>query len=152
MKTKILLILVLALSLLLVACNSKTESPAAEAPAAEAPAGDEEQPSAVEQPTEEAAPAAPQQALFGEDFVNSMDKFLLRPDDMPNEYKIPVDGEKHNNTLHLIQDLGEIDAKKYVAATGRVDGWFLQIERRNKEDFSPSEFESTVEMFEPVLA
>jgi hypothetical protein len=96
----------------------------------------------AEQPVTEAG-----DPLYPESFADSLSKYVLRPDDMPNEYSIPPDSESHTSNLRLIQDLGEMEAKRYIDATERIDGWFIHIQRVNKEDFSPYEVESTVEVF-----
>ena len=97
----------------------------------------------VEQPVTEAG-----DPLFPESFANSLGKYVLRPDDMPDDYAIPPDSEFHITNLRLIQDLGEMEAKRYIDATDRIDGWFIHIQRVNKEDFAPYELQSTVEIFE----
>lgn len=77
-----------------------------------------------------------------------LSEFVLRPDDLPDDYRIPSGGESRWSNKGLINELGEVEAKEYIVATGRVDGWRLELERANKEDIAPSRFESTAELFE----
>jgi hypothetical protein len=44
--------------------------------------------------------------------------------------------------------MGEVEAKTYVNDTGRLDGWWLELQRTNKEDFAPVSIESSIELFE----
>lgn len=77
-----------------------------------------------------------------------LDKYVLRPDDLPNEYRVPSGGEHHVSNLGVIQDLGEVQGKRYIIATGRVDGWDLQLERKKKEDVAPGTIQSSIDVFE----
>lgn len=78
----------------------------------------------------------------------AMMDLVLRPDDLPNEYRIPPSGESRYANLAVINERGELQGKKYIVATGRVDGWHINLVRANKEDIAPSYFESTIEVFE----
>jgi hypothetical protein len=75
-------------------------------------------------------------------------EFILRPEDLPNDYRVPSGGERRFNNEGLINQIGELEAKEYIVATGRVDGWRIELERVNKEDIAPGRFESEVELFE----
>jgi hypothetical protein len=77
-----------------------------------------------------------------------LSEFLLRPEDLPDDYRIPSGGEKRWSNKGLINEIGEVEAKEYIVATGRVEGWRIELERVNKEDIAPARFESTVELFE----
>jgi hypothetical protein len=59
--------------------------------------------------------------------VENLEDFVLRIEDMPNEYKIATDGEQHLTNQKLINTVGEVEGKRYMAATGRVDGWSLVL-------------------------
>jgi hypothetical protein len=67
---------------------------------------------------------------------------------MPHQYFVPDDGEQHTSTLRLIQRMGEIEAKTYVKETGRIDGWWLELNRTSKADFAPGTFQSSIELFQ----
>jgi hypothetical protein len=129
MNKKVLYILFVACALILANCSllaGVTDSP----------------------PEDEALQAGEAEApLYPESFADSLGKYVLRPEDMPNDYSLPPDSEFHNSNLRLIQELGELEAKRYIDATGRIDGWFIHIQRVNKEDFSPYEVESSIELF-----
>ena len=137
MNKKVLCILLIAFALFLISCGLLGDA-ADNAPEKQA-SPDEEVEEAV---TEAGDP------LYPESFADSLSKYVLRPDDMPNEYAIPPDSELHNTNLRLIQELGEMEAKRYIDATDRIDGWFIHIQRVKKADFSPYEVISTVEVFE----
>jgi hypothetical protein len=102
---------------------------------------------------EEAPPEAPEvdksEGIFDvEAMVENLDNYVLRPDDMPDPYKIAVDGEQHLTNLRVINDVGEVEGKRYLAASLRVDGWSLELERVNKEDLIPATIFSQIEVFE----
>lgn len=86
--------------------------------------------------------------LDTEAMVDRLGNYLLRPDDMPHKYFIPEGGEQRMSTMRLIQNMGEIEAKTYVKETGRIDGWWLQLQRTSKADFAPGTFESSIELFQ----
>ncbi|HEY62808.1 MAG TPA: hypothetical protein G4N95_09190 [Anaerolineae bacterium] len=86
--------------------------------------------------------------LKPEDVQIAMNDLVLRPDDLPDEYRIPPSGESRYANLAVINERGELQGKKYIVATGRVDGWRINLVRSNKEDIAPSYFESTIEVFE----
>jgi len=79
---------------------------------------------------------------------SELDSFVLRDDDLPDDYRLPPGGESSQTTLVLINEIGELQAKKYVLATGRVNGWKIQLERERKDAFAPSYFESSIQLFE----
>jgi hypothetical protein len=81
-------------------------------------------------------------------YASTLGNFVLRPDDLPNDYRIPENGEKRVSNLGVIQNVGEVAGKHYIVSTGRIDGWYLQLERRKKADVAPAAFESTIELFE----
>ncbi len=86
--------------------------------------------------------------LDPEVFAPALGNFVLRPDDLPHDYRVPQHGEKRVSNLGVIQDVGEVSGKHYIVSTGRVEGWFLQLERKKKADIAPAAFESTIELFE----
>ena len=88
--------------------------------------------------------------LDAEAMVGNLGDYLLRPSDLSDQYSIPEDGEQRLATIRLIQNMGEIDAKTYVKETNRIDGWWLELRRKNKDDFVPSTIESSIELFESV--
>jgi hypothetical protein len=87
-------------------------------------------------------------SIIPADFAKSMDRYILRPDDLQVAYKIPPGGEKRISNAGVIQERGEVEGKRYIIATRRVDGWYIQMERRRKEDIAPAAYESRLELFE----
>lgn len=73
---------------------------------------------------------------------------ILRPDDLPNQYRIPPGGESRYANKNVLNEMGEIQAKQYFLATKRVDGWRIEMERVNKEDIAPAHLESTLTIYE----
>jgi hypothetical protein len=89
------------------------------------------------------------ETLFNtEAMLDRLGEYVLRPDDLPHSYLRTENGELHLTTLRLINQMGELEAKTYVRNTGRIDGWWLRLKRMSKEDFAPSAFESSIELFE----
>lgn len=112
---------------------------------------EESQASEIEEPTEEEVEQADETSVESFDInaaKGKLKEFILRPEDLPDEYRVPSGGENRFNNLGLINEIGEIPAKEYIVATGRVDGWSIKLERVNKEDIVPGRFESEVELFE----
>jgi len=79
---------------------------------------------------------------------DELSSFVVRDEDLPDEYRLLPGGESSLPTLALINEIGEIQAKQYISATGRVNGWKIQLERERKDVFAPSYFESSIELFE----
>ena len=77
-----------------------------------------------------------------------LSKYVIRDEDLPHKYRLPPDGEFVLSTKVIINEMGELQAKKYVLATGRVNGWGIRLEREHKEDFAPLDIESRIELFE----
>lgn len=77
-----------------------------------------------------------------------LSQFVIRDEDLPHEYRLLPDSEYILPTKILINEMGEIQAKKYVLATERVNGWGIQLQREHKEDFAPYVMESRIELFE----
>ena len=89
------------------------------------------------------------EGIFATDaMVSDLDSYVLRPEDMPDPYKIPADNEQHLTNLRVINTVGEVKGKRYMAATSRLDGWSLGLERVNKEDLIPFKIYSQIEVFE----
>ena len=102
----------------------------------------------TETETEEVKEVVDETLLNTQAMVDYLGNYLLRPDDMPHAYFIPDDGEQRRASIRLIQEMGEIEAKTYIKKTGRVDGWWLRLQRSNKADFVPYTFESSIELFD----
>ncbi len=83
-----------------------------------------------------------------EQFSEAIGDYVLRPEDLPNDYRIPQGGEHRLSNLGVIQDRGEVEGKHYIVDTGRVDGWHLELERKKKEDIAPGTMASAIELFE----
>jgi len=143
-KISSILTLLLALTLL-AACSTQIPPVATDAPpAASTPTAISNLP---DQPAEETAPPEPGR-FEPESFAKTLGDYTLRPTDLPNAYRVPEDGEKRLSNLGVIQSIGEVKGKHYIVATGRVDGWYLQLERRRKEEIIPAVMESAIELFE----
>lgn len=173
---KWLVVMFLIAMLALVACKDKDQDEGGAVPAQgesqtgevmeeSAPADSGEESGASEESASTAEEAAPEDAgetgaaqkpaaamalLDEEAIVDRLGNYLLRPEDMPHKYKIPEGGEQRTPTIRLIQQMGEIEAKTYVKETGRIDGWWLKLERASKADFAPGTFESSIELFQTV--
>jgi len=80
--------------------------------------------------------------------AENLDDYVLRPEDFPNQYKIVEGGELHLSSGRIINMMGEVNAKRYIASTGRVDGWALELQRAKKDELLPYTFYSQVEVFE----
>lgn len=118
------------------------------APAAVQPAQPTQQPAIPPvQPTE--MPAPTQEAHFSvADALSHLSDFALQREDLPNDYYVPSGGETRYTNTQLVYELGELEAKKYIVATGRVDGWKIELNRSNKADIAPARIVSTMELFE----
>lgn len=147
-KISLFFIVVFIITLALTACSSN--EPEDTGPA-------EPEPTAVSNVLEEAEEEAPAEAPDVKEskgtfdtvaMVEDLDLFILRSEDMPNAYRIVVNGEQHVNNKNVINKVGEVAGKRYIAATDRVDGWSLELERVNKEDLVPYTMFSQIEVFE----
>ena len=157
-KINLLLVLVVALMLALAACSGGSDAdaePVAPPPPTATPiANVPEQPEASEDDAaSEEAPEAPEvqtskQVFDSAAVVENLDDYVLRPDDMPNNYKIVADGELHLSSKRIINSMGEVEAKRYIASTGRIDGWSLELQRVKKEELLPYTFYTQIEVFE----
>ena len=150
MKTMKWLVALLLIALVtLTACKEKEEASPGET--SSMPREEESEPEDTvaknDEEGETAEEAVVESLLDTEAMVDVLGKYLLRPDDMPNKYFVPDSGEQRTATIRLIQDKGEIEAKTYVKETGRIDGWWLQLQRSSKADFAPRSIESSIELF-----
>lgn len=75
-------------------------------------------------------------------------QLVIRNEDLPDEYRLPPGGESTLATSALINIMGEVQAKQYIVATGRVAGWKISLERVKKDAFAPYTIENTIELFE----
>ena len=152
-KISLFFIVVFIIALALTACSSG-EAEDSSAPEPTAVANVPDQPEEKEEAAEEQAPAeAPEvqesEGVFDtEEMLKDLGRYVLRPEDMPDPYKIIEDGEQHITNLRVVNDAGEVEGKRYLAATKRVDGWSLELERRNKEDLVPATVYSYIQVFE----
>jgi len=152
-KFSIFFIVIFIVALALTACSSDSSEDAPEEPKPTAVANVPDQPdesaaeAQVEEPEEVAVDSS--KGLFDNTaMIESLDVYVLRPADMPNQYKIVTDGEQHMNNLKVINTVGEVEGKRYIAGTGRQDGWTLELQRVNKEDLIPYTIFTQVEIFE----
>lgn len=102
----------------------------------------------VEEPEPEPEKIVEKPLLNAEEMLSRLGNYVLRPGDLPHSYTLSEDGERHLTTLRLINEMGELEAKTYVKNTGRIDGWWSRLKRTNKDDFAPSAFESSIELFD----
>jgi hypothetical protein len=142
---------VLVLSLVACSSDSSAEPTAPPPPTATAVANVPDQPEAPE--VEEAPAEAPdveasKQIFDSTVMVENLDNYVLRPEDFPNQYKIVEGGELHLSSSRIINMMGEVNAKRYIADTGRIDGWSLELQRVKKDELLPYTFVSQVEVFE----
>jgi hypothetical protein len=91
-----------------------------------------------------------QEAFNVEALDGNLKRFVVRPEDLPDDYKILPGGEVPSGNSVLLYDMGEVLAKRYIVDTGRVDGWYLELERAHKADVIPYILSSKVELFETV--
>ncbi|MFC1996210.1 hypothetical protein ACFLXI_01215 [Chloroflexota bacterium] len=152
-KYRLFWIVVFVIVLVLSACSSDvSEETGAIEPEPTAVANVPEQPE--EKAPEEKVPVEPPEVSTGKNLfdaaamVENLDDFVLRREDMPNQYKIATDGEQHLSNLKVINLVGEVDGKRYLAATTRMDGWSMELERVKKEDLIPYTIMSQIEVFE----
>jgi hypothetical protein len=151
---RLLLIILLAIALALAACSSdggEETGPSEPEPTAVAnvPEQSEEEAAPEEEEPVEAPDISESKGRFdAEAIVENLDDYVLRVEDLPNEYKIVADGEQHHTNLKVINTVGEVEGKRYMAATGRMDGWSLELERVNKDELIPYTIFSKIEVFE----
>ena len=156
-KIRLIFILLLIVGLTLTACSSDEAKDMEQSE----PAQVEPEPTAIvnvpeepEEEVDEAQPVEPPEVSESkgqfdtEAVIASLDDYVLRPEDMPNQYKIEEDGEQHLTNLRVINSVGEVQGKRYIAATDRLDGWSLLLARVNKEELIPYAIYSEVEVFE----
>ena len=157
-KNSIFFIVIFIVALALTACSSDSPTEAPEEPKPTAVVNVPDQPEESEPEADAPAdePEAPPEVdvntskgLFDNAvMVDSLDVYVLRPEDMPNQYKIVENGEQHMNNLKVINAVGEVQGKRYIAATQREDGWTLELQRVNKEELIPYTIFTQVEIFE----
>lgn len=152
---RLFLILVFVILLALTACTSgeseKTDSPELEPTAvANVPEQSEESAPEVEEPVEAPKVSESRGVFDAETIVENLDDYVLRADDMPHQYRLVVDGEQHLTNRKVINTVGEVEGKRYLAASSRLDGWSLELERVKKEDLIPYTLISQIEVFETV--
>lgn len=156
-KISLFFIVIFVIALALTACSSnEPEDAGSSAPEPTAVVNVPDQPTEAEEaeeaPKEEAPAEAPEvkesEGLFDvAELVDGLEYYVLRPEDMPDPYKIVVDGEQHLTNLRVINNVGEVEGKRYIAATGREDGWSLELERVHKADLIPATILSHLQVF-----
>jgi hypothetical protein len=83
-------------------------------------------------------------------FVRVQNDYVLRPSDFTTAYHVDSGQEKRLANTTLVQEMGQAEGKAYIAATGRVEGWYIQLRRTNSAAFGPATFTNTVEVFNTV--
>ena len=153
---RFLLIVLFIIALTLAACSSgggEETGPSEPEPTAvvnvpEQPKEKEKVASEEEKPVE-APEISESKGLFdAEAMVENLDDYVLRSEDMPNQYRLVADGEQHITNMKVINTVGEVQGKRYMAATNRLDGWSLELERVNKDELIPYTIFSQIEVFE----
>ena len=153
-KISLIFILLLMVALVLTACSSDDAKEADTVPAEPEPTAIVNVPEEPEEEAGEEKPVEPPEISGSkgqfdtEAVVASLADYVLRPEDMPNQYKIEADGEQHLTNLRVINTVGEVQGKRYIAASFRVDGWSLKLARVHKEELIPYTMYSQVEVFE----
>ncbi len=160
-KRSLVVILFLSLGMILAACSLPSQETSGdvvvpEEPAADSAAAPVEVDAAPEADTasgvdtsEDADDVSPPAESFNTDSLESkLSQFVLRDDDLPNDYRLLSGGESGYSNLDLINEMGELQAKQYIKATGRINGWQIMLERVHKQDFAPSTMENYIELFE----
>ncbi len=153
-KISTIFIILLIAVLMLAACSANETQETEPAPVEPEPTAIVNVPEELEDEAAEEKPVEPpevseSQGQFDtEAMVASLADYVLRPEDMPNQYKIMEDGEQHLTNLKVINTVGEVQGKRYIAATFRVDGWSLLLTRVNKEELIPYAMYSQIEVFE----
>lgn len=77
-----------------------------------------------------------------------LDDMLLRPSDMDVKYHIDAGKEVRMSNSGLTYELGQAQSKQYIADTGRVDGWRLEMRRTYGADLAPAVINVSIEVFE----
>jgi hypothetical protein len=157
-KMGLFFVIMAILALVLVACSSGSDAAAEPTapppPTATAIANVPDQPEASEsEETSAEPPEAPDVKTSKEVFdvtamTENLGDYVLRPENMPNDYNIVENGELHLTNSRIINTMGEVNAKRYIADTSRVDGWSLELQRVKKEELLPYTFVTQVEVFE----
>lgn len=91
-----------------------------------------------------------QQEVDQAQFIVKMNELVLGPKDMPVPYRIASGSNARFDNASAATAMGSELGKPYIAATGRVDGWDLFMERANATDIGPESYRSRVEIFETV--
>jgi hypothetical protein len=81
-------------------------------------------------------------------FVRVQNQHVLRPADMEYGYHVDEGAEIRFGNAYYVGDLGELQAKTFIAETGRVDGWKISLRRNSSSDFTPAIFDNYVEVYE----
>ena len=151
MKKSLFFIVVLIIVLALTACSSDgAEDTSPTEPTAVANVPDQPEDTAPEEAAPVEVPEVSEsEGIFAAEAMSSrLDSYVLRPEDLPDQYKITANSEQHLTNLRVINTVGEVKGKRYMAATFRLDGWSLELERANKEDLTPYTVYSQIEVFE----
>ena len=101
-----------------------------------------------EEPSETPVIIENQGVFDTEKLIENLDDFVLRAEDMSNQYRLVEDGEQHITNRRVLNTIGQAEGKRYIAASNRLDGWSIELERVNKEDLTPYTIFSKVEVFE----
>jgi hypothetical protein len=157
-KISLFFIAIFIIALALTACSSsEPEDIGSSAPEPTAVVNVPDQPEKAEEaeeaPKTEAPAEVPEvkesEGIFDvEAMVEDLENYVVRPEDLPDDYKIVVDGEQHMTNLKVINSVGEVDGKRYIAGTERADGWYLELERVHKADLIPATILTNIEVFE----
>ena len=124
-----------------------TDTPTPEPTAVNVPETSEENVPEEIEPTETPDIVESQGIFDTQKLIENLDDFVLRSEDMPNSYRLVEDGEYHITNRRVLNTIGQAEGKQYIAASNRLDGWSIELERVNKEDLTPYTMFSQVEVF-----
>jgi hypothetical protein len=88
------------------------------------------------------------QILAPNQFVRVQADYVLQPGDLSVNYYLPAGETGRVSNNELIGAMGQLEGKRYVLATGRVDGWETRLKRSSSNVIAPAGWYSTVDVFE----
>lgn len=80
-------------------------------------------------------------------YSGELRNFTIRPFDMDAAYHIDEGDEARISNTGVLYERGQEQGKRYIAATGRVDGWMMEMRRTHVADIAPSIVGTTIEIF-----
>jgi len=71
--------------------------------------------------------AVPEVSFNVTDALSYLDDIVLRPEDLPHNYRIPVGDESRYTNTSVVNELGELAAKKYIVVWGMGRGLDVEM-------------------------